>query len=306
VVDGSGVTQPISAAALPLPAGAATSANQPTLGTAGTAASDVITVQGIASMTALKVDGSAVTQPVSAAALPLPTGASTEAKQPALGVAGTPSSDVITVQGDASMTALKVDGSATTQPVSGTVTANAGTGSFTVAQATAASLNASVVQSGTWNINNVSGTVSLPTGAATDATLTTLSNKFGSIGQHAMAGSTSVVIASDQSSIPTTPGVAAAVTQTFGKIAFGSLTGSFATIMTLSSDAKIVAIFSSLDQPVTVSLDGGTTSFMELDSESVVLDLGTSGMKINSGAQIQVKYSSSAPTVGSIRVSVLG
>lgn len=48
-----------------LPNGASTAAKQPALGTAGTASSDVITVQGIASMTALKVDGSAVTQPVS-------------------------------------------------------------------------------------------------------------------------------------------------------------------------------------------------------------------------------------------------
>lgn len=57
---------------------------------------------------ALVVDGSAVTQPVSAAALPLPTGASTAAKQPALGTAGTASTDVITVQGIASMTKLLV------------------------------------------------------------------------------------------------------------------------------------------------------------------------------------------------------
>lgn len=64
-VDGSGVTQPISAAVLPLPSGAATVAKQPALGTAGTASADVLTVQGIAAMTALKVDGSAVTQPVS-------------------------------------------------------------------------------------------------------------------------------------------------------------------------------------------------------------------------------------------------
>lgn len=60
------------------------------------------------------------TLPVSAASLPLPTGAATEAKQPALGTAGTASTDVLTVQGIASMTALKVDGSAVTQPVSGT------------------------------------------------------------------------------------------------------------------------------------------------------------------------------------------
>lgn len=64
-VDNSGVTQPVSAASLPLPSGAATAAKQPALGTAGTASSDVITIQGIASMTAVKVDGSAVTQPVS-------------------------------------------------------------------------------------------------------------------------------------------------------------------------------------------------------------------------------------------------
>lgn len=44
--------------------------------------------------------------PVSAASLPLPSGAATAAKQPALGTAGTPSADVITVQGAASGTAL--------------------------------------------------------------------------------------------------------------------------------------------------------------------------------------------------------
>lgn len=52
-----------------LPTGAATAAKQPALGTAGTASTDVITVQGIASGTA---------QPVSAASLPLPSGAATE------------------------------------------------------------------------------------------------------------------------------------------------------------------------------------------------------------------------------------
>ena len=66
------------------------------------------------------------TQPVSAAALPLPTGAATSAKQPALGTAGTASADVITVQGIAGGVA---------QPVSGSVT---------VTQATAGNLNATV------------------------------------------------------------------------------------------------------------------------------------------------------------------
>lgn len=81
-------------------------------GTAGSAATGVLTVQGIASMTKLLVTPD------------LPSGASTAAKQPALGTAGSASADVLTVQGIASMTALKVDGSAVTQPVSGTVTAS--------------------------------------------------------------------------------------------------------------------------------------------------------------------------------------
>lgn len=71
-VDGSGVTQPISASSLPLPTGAATAAKQPALGTAGIPSTDVLTVQGAASGTAL---------PVAAASLPLPTGAATSALQ---------------------------------------------------------------------------------------------------------------------------------------------------------------------------------------------------------------------------------
>jgi hypothetical protein len=84
---------------------------------------------------------------ITAAALPLPSGAATAAKQPAPGTAGTASADVLTVQGIASMTpllvadgggSLTVDGPltdaelrATPVPVSGTVNA-AQNGSWTV------------------------------------------------------------------------------------------------------------------------------------------------------------------------------
>ena len=98
-VDGSAVTQPVSAVSLPLPTGAATLAKQPALGTAGAASADVITVQGIAGGTA---------QPISAASLPLPTGAATLAKQPALGTAGVASADVITIQGIAAGTVVPI------------------------------------------------------------------------------------------------------------------------------------------------------------------------------------------------------
>lgn len=92
-----------------LPTGAATSAKQPALGTAGVASTDVITVQGIAS---------GVAQPVS-------------------GTVAATQSGTWTVQpgNTANTTAWKVDGSAVTQPVSGTVTANAGSGTMAVSLA---------------------------------------------------------------------------------------------------------------------------------------------------------------------------
>jgi hypothetical protein len=248
----------ISAATLPLPSGASTSAKQPALGTAGTASSDVLTVQGIASMTALKVDGSAVTQPVSgtvavtgtfwqatqpvsgtvtanagtgtfaisAAALPLPSGAATSAKQPALGTAGSASSDVLTVQGVASMTALKVDGSAVTQPVSGTVTANAGSGTFAISAAS----------------------LPLPSGAATSAKQDSLLAAFpSSLGTKTSANSLAVVLASDQASVPITATAASSSSRLLSAAATTNATsvkGSSGTIKAIQGyNAKTSPVF---------------------------------------------------------------
>ena len=157
-VDGSGVTQPVSAASLPLPSNAAqeTGGNLASLvtveGATGDAANTTGTtgtisgkLRGLVSILAdvwdsvnhqLKVSIQNATLAVTqsgtwninniSGTVSLPTGASIASKQPALGTAGTASADVITVQGITSMTPLKVDGSGVTQPVSGTVTANQG------------------------------------------------------------------------------------------------------------------------------------------------------------------------------------
>lgn len=68
--------------------------------TAGSDATTAVAVQGI-------TGGKAI--PVTVSSSALPTGAATAAKQPALGTAGTASSDVITVQGIASGTNLNVN-----------------------------------------------------------------------------------------------------------------------------------------------------------------------------------------------------
>lgn len=188
-------TQPVSAASLPLPSGASTSAKQPALGTAGTPSADVITVQGAASMTALKVDGSAVTQPVSgpltdaqlrASAVPI-SGALTDTQLRAtpVPVSGTvtatgpltdtqlratpvPVSGTVTATGPLTDTQLR----ATAVPVSGTVTANAGTGTMAVSAASLPLPSGAMQQTG-GSVTALPTTASLVSGLTAAMTGTT-------------------------------------------------------------------------------------------------------------------------------------
>lgn len=152
---------PISAASLPLPTNAATSAKQPALGTAGTASADVITIQGKSGMTAVVVDGSGVTQPVSGSVtvagtvtanigssgslaldasvtgLQVAQASTTSGEKGSLvqGAVTTAAPTYTTAQTNPlSLTtagALRTDASGTTQPVSGTVAATQ-SGTWTV------------------------------------------------------------------------------------------------------------------------------------------------------------------------------
>lgn len=84
-------------------------------------------------------------------------------------------------------------------------------GPLTDAQLRATPVPVSAAQSGTWNINNVTGTVSLPTGASTSALQTTgnsslssIDGKLNSLGQKTSAASVPVVLASNQSPLNAT------------------------------------------------------------------------------------------------------
>lgn len=95
-----------------------------------------------------------------------------------------------------------------TQPVSGTVTATQGTSPWVT----------SATQSGTWNITDISGTVSLPTGAATSALQTTgntslssIDGKLPALGQALAAASIPVVLTAAQLAT-LTPGALTALT----------------------------------------------------------------------------------------------
>jgi hypothetical protein len=184
-VDGSSVTQPVSGTVAATQSGTWTVQPGNTVNTTPWLAT--ISQGGnsatVTASNALKVDGSAVTQPVSGtvtanigttnglaldATLAKLTisqstalGANTQALMGGSVTTAAPSYTTGNINPLSLTTAgaLRIDGSGSTQPISGTVAAT---------------------QSGTWNINNISGTVSLPTGAATETSLAKLTLTQGS------------------------------------------------------------------------------------------------------------------------------
>lgn len=164
-VDGSAVTQPVSGT---VTANAGTNLNTSALAldatlTGGTQKTKIVDTGGanvatVSAAGAVKVDGSAVTQPVS-------------------GTVTANQGGTWTVQpgNTANTTAWKVDGSAVTQPVSGTVTANAGTGTFNI-QSNAAVNVAQMNGVATTMGNGASGTGVQRVTVASDSTGTTKIN----------------------------------------------------------------------------------------------------------------------------------
>lgn len=158
-------------------------------------------------------------------------------------VSGTVAVTSTTITGSVAVTGPLTDAQirATPLPVSGTVT----TGGLTDAQLRASlvpvSLTSTTItgtvaatQSGAWNVTNVSGTVSLPTGASTSALQTTgnsslssIDGKVPALGQALAASSTPVVLTAAQVTTLTPP---------------AAITG-FSTEATLSAlNAKVTAV----------------------------------------------------------------
>lgn len=190
-------------------------------GTAGTPAGGVVTIQGAASMTAVQVQGSVTANQGGtwnitniSGTVSLPTGAATAAKQPALGTGGTPSTDVLTIQGISTMSPLQVT-SSTASNFNATVVQATGTnlhvvcdsgcsgsggtssafGSAFPANGTAIGLTNGtnmVAWSATTNYGTAPSTIAVP---AVNAFVTNTNAN----GQTTMSGGSPVTLASDQS-----------------------------------------------------------------------------------------------------------
>lgn len=305
-----------------LPTGAATAAKQPALGTAGTASADVITVQGIASMTALKVDGSAVTQPISgtvtanagtgtfaisAASLPLPTGAATESTLSTLnGKVTACNTGAVTIStalptgtnniGDVDVLTLpNITLASQANPFTSAIPISDNAGSITVDGTVAAT------QSGTWNITNISGTISLPTGAATESTLSTLNGKVTACNTGAVTISAALPAGTNNIGDVDIVSLPSVVAATYSTSSVTSVTSAAVSTSILASNAnrRMAIMVNDTDKNVYIKLGAtaSTTSFSYKLTPGQTLELP---MPVYTGA-IDAIWDSS-PT-GSMRVT---
>jgi hypothetical protein len=276
-VDGSAVTQPVSAASLPLPAGASTSANQ----TNGSQQTQIV-YTGIPAIVsgagALKTDSSATTQPISGTVTVMQgTAGNLNAQIIGTGTAGAPSLGVLSIQGVASGQAVPISGTVTVTSTSVTqgtspwvdnvsqfggtnVSTGTGTSGLGIPRVTVSNdSNILATQSGTWNLNNITGTVSLPTGAATSANQTNGSQAT----QIVQGGNTAVVSAAGAQKVDgsaVTQPVSGTVTVTQGTAANLNATVTGTVAATQSGTWNITNISGTVSLPTGASTSANQTS----------------------------------------------
>ncbi len=230
--------------------------------------------------------GTSVTFPVSAATLPLPTGAATAAKQPALGTAGTASSDVITVQGIASMTPVNVN-----MTQLGGVTAATGNG---------------VVGTGVQRVAIASDNSNIPTNIAQMNGVTILMGA-GNTG----TGSQRVTIATDQAKLPVHGDVAAGSSDAGSPVKTGGVART--TNPTAVSDGQRVnAQFDKVGRQVIVSnscreLTGDqSTTITSSTAETAIVTAGGAGIFLDLTSLTITNSNATTDTTVTLRPSTGG
>lgn len=162
-----------------------------------------------------------------------------------------------------------------------------------------------VSQSGTWNINNISGTISLPTGAATEATLSAISGKLpATLGQKTMSNSLAVVLASDQSSVPISQSGRSKANNPVRNV-YSSVNVTTAAyvelVASLTSTANYIEIFDSSGQTLVIAFGAAAS---EVDQFNVFPG-GNGPIPINipAGTRVSIKAVSATANVGEIDIN---
>lgn len=223
-------------------------------------------------------------------------GAVTQASGPwtvtGTGTAGTAATGVVTIQGIASMTPVRVDPSG-------------GTGAVNVTQFGG---NNVVTGTGTSGVGIPRVTVSSDSSLTSVTTVSTVTAVTAIT--NALPSGTNIMgrVGIDQSTPGTTNAIQATsattcVWQAEGNIAFGSITNAYQTVFTPSANTKILYMRNNTNAAISVSMDAGSTTNFILDSgDQVSTDFVSNGLRCTTSA-IQIKYTVGAPTSGSFRVN---
>lgn len=331
-VDGSAVTQPISAASLPLPTGAATEATLANIDTEvfnisnGIIAIDAATTASAASLAS--IDGKlANPMPISAASLPLPTGAATDSNQTSgaqktqiTNSGGTPV-DIRTlgtglVSGDQALVVGAVIHGLTTGGGGGYVDVKVNPSGALVADVSGSSVSVSNFPatqpiSGSVSVSNFPATqpisaasLPLPTGAATETTLAAMSAKLpATLGQTTKSGSLSVTMASDQGGIQ--------VKETSSKGEF--VRNSYSTLsVSTASYTQLIASTAAAYSAIEIFDSSGETLKLAIGAAGSEVDQflifpggnGRLPYTIASGSRISIRAVSNTASVGEICINL--
>ena len=132
-------------------------------------------------------------------------------------------------------------------------------------------------QSGTWNITNVSGTISLPTGAATESTLSTLNGKVTACNTGAITISTALPAGTNNIGDVDIASLPSVVAATYSTSSVTSVVSAAVSTSILASNAnrRMAILFNDCDKAVYVKLGAtaSTTSFSYKLSPAQTLEL---------------------------------
>jgi len=168
-------------------------------------------------------------------------------------------------------------------------------------------------QSGTWNINNISGTVSIPTGAATSALQTTgntsiasVDTKTPTVAQKTMANSSPVVIASDQSAIPVT-NVSNVINRANYDYSAGNVTtGAYVTLVASTSGIiNTITVFDGSGQGMTLAT-GAAASEVDLILIPPGGFDGPVNVRIASGVRLSIRAIQGTASAGRFIANFMG
>lgn len=337
----SGTVVPVSVASLPLPSGAATEASltklpvaqgSTTSGESGPLIQGAVTTGSptyttaqtnplsLTTAGALRTDSSATTQPISASSLPLPTGASTSAlqttgnsslssidtKTPALGQALAAAS-VPVVLTAAQITTL-------TPLTSITVTQSTGTNLHTVVD-TLPSIPAGANAIGSVSVSNFPATqpvsavsLPLPTGAATETTLSALNTKITTTANGVKVDGSAVTQPISAAALPLPSGAATSALQTTTNAslssidagipaALGQTTMSASMPVVLASDQSTINTNSIPVDGTKASYSTSTSNLVSAASATDIFTITGSGSKTIRVLRIEMFYTQSSSNI---------